>query len=511
MFAVRALRIVVPQQASPTVIVAVMLVLAIASGAAVALSPTAVLVGTLALGALISVTSSSARFVLVLAGGLVVFGSSDRLDGSKMVYLAWVVVCAGIAFGALDWRRGHGDSSVDVRPLLLGSAAVLGAVAISIAVASMADIPVAASLRDAAPYGLLAIAPLLGADCARSRLGKHIDVLIVVVGIAASAGFAVQFLGRRGIVELPFETLGFASVHLAALTFAVAVAAVLCGQPRRLLWAVIAASVLTLLLMTGTRSALVLLIGPVAMVVAHGKRLTRVVRLAGGMIAVGLGILISALVAAQLAWFDLAAVMARFESIANLSSDLTSDPSFIERSASVTAVVAAFSSSPLFGVGLGHEYQWIRFGGTAVSAFTIDTGLDLIAKFGMVGLALLGIGTVVAVRFYWRIRAQLPENIRLSIVGYSAISIGTIPLGNPLSDKGFGLGAALVVAWILASQRGRGEPMMRAAGGRRLARQGLPRRLPQCDVRSLSPKGGTFPRPPLAETGRDEFIPPEIR
>lgn len=505
MFAVKALRMIVRQQASATVIVLVTLLLAITSGTAVALSPTAVLIGALALVALISVTSSSARFVLVLAGGLVVFGSSDRLDGSKLAYLVWVVVCAVIALGALDRNRGL-NSSVDIRPLLFGSAAIFGAVALSFAVASMANIPVAASLRDAAPYGLLAIAPLLGADGARSRLGKHIDVLIVAVGIASSVGFAVQFLGRRGIVELPFGTLGFASVHLAALAFAVAMAAILSRQPRRLLWAVVAAAVLTLLLMTGTRSALVLLIGPAAMVVANGQRLTRAVRLAGGMIAVSLGILIAALVAAQLAWFDLAAVIARFGSLANLGSNPMTDPSYLERSASVTAVIAAFSSSPLFGVGLGYEYQWIRFGGTSVSGFTIDTGLDLIAKFGMVGLALLGIGTFVPVRLLWRIRAHLPENIRLSIVGFAAISIGTIPLGNPFSDKGFGLGAALVVAWILASQRDRAVSIVRRADDPRLARQGLPR----SGVRSLARKGGTFPRSSLAEPGRDEVMSPRI-
>lgn len=459
--------------------VVVVLAAAAAAGAVGAINPAVLLVACVATVATVAIPSPAARFAIVVAGGLTVFGNSDQLGVPKFAYLGWVVISTALAIAALAADREHRHLA-DIRPLLLTSAAVVGAIALSLVVALSTGTPFIDSLRDAAPYGLLAVAPLLAWDGARSRLGPHMEATIVAAGLIASAGFAIQFLGRRGIADLPLATLGLGSGLLGALAFAVAIAALLSRRPRRFLWVLVATAIVTLLLITGTRSALVLLVGPVAMVLAQGQRFSRAIRLASTAVVVGIVVLTLAFLVSQASLIDVVRLTDRLGLLTSLGSNLSADQSYIERATQVGLAYSAFMGSPVVGVGLGFRFDWVHLGGESFPTYTIDTGLSLAAKFGLVGLGLFGIAASAALSFYRRLRIRLPEHVRLSFVGFAAVSIAMLPLGNPLEDKGFGLAVAMLVAWALAATwTTRTKPVRRTAGQRNPVPAASPRVPPE--------------------------------
>lgn len=432
--------------------VAVVLTLAAATavGAVAAISPVVLFVACLATVAAIAITSPAARFAIFVAGGLLVFRGSDQLDIPKLAYLVWVGVSTAIAIARLaapyDRRR-----IADIQPLVLASAAAIGALALSLVVAQLRSTSMIDWIRDAAPYGLLAVSPFLAWDGARSRLGSHMEVMAAASGLIASVAFAVEWLGRRGLADLPFATLGSASMMLPALAFTVATAAILSRRPRRYLWVLIAAAVLALLLVTGTRSALVLLVGPMAMLFAHGQRLTRVVRLAGSGLVIGMVVVALASLVTQSSFINLAQLTDRLGSILSLGTNLTTDQSYVERATQVGLAFSTLTGSPLVGVGLGYKFEWTNQFGQFNSTYSLDTGLAIAAKFGVSGVALLAIGLGFAVGFYRRLGHRLTEGARLSFVGLAAIVIAFLPFGNPFEDKGLPLAAAMLIAWALAS------------------------------------------------------------
>ena len=439
-----------PALTSRAIAVGVMLMAAAAAGAVLAISPILVLVACVATVATVAISSSSARFAIVIAGGLLVFGNSDQLDAPKLAYLVWVGVVTALAIARLAAEREL-RRLADIRPLLLGSAAVVGAIALSLMVALLSETSFIDWMRDASPYGLLAVSPFLAWDGARSRLGPHMEAIAVAAGLMTSVAFAVTFLGRRGLADLPFATLGFGGVVLPGLAFAVATSAILSRRPRRLLWVLVAATVLTLLMITGTRSSLVLLVGPIAMVLVHRKGSIRAVHLAGAVFVVGLAVLALGFLAVDSGLVDAARLTDRLDSLLRLGSGLTADASYIERQIEASIASSAFAGSPLAGVGLGFRFEWTSPFGQFYSTFNLDTGLALPAKFGVIGFGLLVMAGGAAVSFYRRLRDRLPERLRLSFVGFAAILVAVFPLGNPFEDKGLPLAVAVLTAWALAS------------------------------------------------------------
>ena len=426
--------------------------LALVAGASIALNLAALAVIAMVLFASIAVTSPAARFAIVVAGGLLVFRSSDQLDAPKLIYLVWVGLCTAVAIARLAGERER-SMVADIQPLLLSTAGVMGALALSLAVAASSGTPLVDWFRDAAPYGLLAASPFLAWEGARSRLGSHMEAAVVAAGLMATVAFAVEWLGRRGLADLLFATFGSSSIMLSALVFVAAIAAILSHRRRRLLWVTVASAVLALLLLTGTRSALVLLVGPVAMVVfTHGQRYTRTRRLVGTVFVVGFSVVALAFLASQSGVIDVARLSGRLGSIVSLGSNLSADQSFVERATQLRVASSAFAGSPVVGVGLGYRFEWAA-SGAAIPSYTIDTGLSIAAKFGLIGTGLFGIAVSGVVSFFRRFRMRLPEHVRMSFVGFAAISIAILPLGNPFEDKGFGLAAVLLGAWALASAR----------------------------------------------------------
>jgi hypothetical protein len=441
-----------PIQTDRAVAAAMMLAVAAAAGVVAAIDPTVLVVVCAATVGAVAIASPSTRFAVVVGGGLFVLGTSDQLDPPKAAYLGWVALSVVLAIAnvaaCLDVRR-----TADLRPLVAASCAVGGAVTLAVLVALWTGTPFIDSMRDASAYGLVVVAPFLAWDGSRSRLGQHMEAVIVVAGLIASIGFSVEFLGRRGIADLPLASFGYSSGTLASLLFMVAVASLLCGHRRRLLWASLAAVVVSLLFVTGTRSTLVLLVGPIAMVIVGSRGFARLARLAGAAIVVGaIGVAIFFLTL-QTSVIDLRLLTGRIAELGSFASNPSADQSFVLRATQASVALSRLAGSPVFGIGLGSTFHWTGLGGEPYTSFNIDTGLSVAAKFGFVGLAMLGVAVTGVLAFYRRLRFRVPARVRLTFVGFAVVTVLWLPLGNPLEDKGFGLALAMLFAWILASAR----------------------------------------------------------
>lgn len=408
------------------------------------------------------------RVAFVLFGGMLALQSSDRLDLPKVLYLAGGIICLTGGLGALSRRR---TSSAVGRalPWLASSGALVALLALSFVVAQSNGTPVMDWLRDVAGYALFAAVPVFALDAQGSTPRRVIVIVLVAVGLLGGLSWAVEWLERRHIVDLPVARLLFPSAYLPATLYIFAAGAGLVETRRRRMWLLIAGVTLALFLITGTRSSLLLLAAPIGMAVFLGWG-----RLPSSAVAVIshaalAGVLVFAFQLVLLlpepvtpvnepgssepaATAATEVVTERLGSIPSLVESPASDPSMRERVAQYWAAWALFASSPIVGVGPGHTIEWTNVSGQLESGYAADTPLVMPAKFGIVGVGVF-VGFAVA---YWRtVRIALSRDrrspITLALIGYGVWAIATLPLGFLVEDKGASLGLILLLALALGS------------------------------------------------------------
>jgi len=321
----------------------------IVSRPVLAVLPVAGLIGLLLL------VDGRARAVFLIAGGLLTLQSSQELDLLKLAYLVGVGVAFGGALLQLRVAR-HAQSYQFAMPLLRGSVVLIGLVFLSFFVAHLNDTTTTTWLRGAAPYLLFALVPVFAVDVESSFSSRAMKVVLVVGGVVAASSFTIEWLERRNIAELPISRLAFPSFLLAAVLFAYGLSAGLRASSKRFIWLVLASCVFTSLLLTGTRTTLVLLAAPLGIALAGwrhlGSRWLRLVVL--GPAAVALALLVFQSVG-NLVDADTEAVGARLQL---LRGDLASDQSYLERVTQSEVAWNFFREHPLFGVGPGQLFEW---------------------------------------------------------------------------------------------------------------------------------------------------------
>jgi hypothetical protein len=247
-----------------------------------------------------------------------------------------------------------------------------------------------AALRDATPYLLFALVPVFAFDLSQSVSPGVLRTMLLLAGVLATVGFAVEWLGRRGLAEFSLSRVAFPSFLMAGALFSYAASASLGSPGQRLSWLLIAGAVLSLLLMTGTRTSLVFLLAPLAIVVSAkrggSRRITRLF-LYGLGTAAAVGLLLPGLM--WLVGTHSGRSLERLRSITQVVANPMADPSFVERAAVTIMAKDVFLASPLVGGGLGHSYEWTTSTGEEREGFNIDSPLSVPAKFGIVGLFLL--------------------------------------------------------------------------------------------------------------------------
>lgn len=412
------------------------------------------LLGTLPL----VIVSSHVRLVVLTFGGLLAFQSSVGVGLLKSTYLVVVftaLLAAMFTVGSLPDRRAINL----MKPMLVTTALFAAVVALSLAVAIVEGTPLADWLRDASPYFLFCSVPIFALDFSSHVSRRYLISVLIAVGVLAALSGAIDWAGTRR------QYFQFAISHLLLPSGLLATALVCFSTSRaltsagavRAVWAAFTGAVLALVaLLTGTRSfSVVLLLVPLMVSVALPggviARLLQVSVFTVLMLAAGLGATFFAL---QVTGSNPQSLVDRFATVAQFLSSPTQDPSYQLRQQEFDSAMRLFQSSPLVGTGPGHLFDWASITGEVVTTFNIDTGMEVPAKFGLVGVAaLLAIGVALFVVLK---KMALTVRARASTAAVSAFAtVGAIWLlfGSPLEDKGFSYGMILLLALALADCR----------------------------------------------------------
>lgn len=408
--------------------------------------------------------------LIVVVGGLFTLQSSNNLDGPKVAYLIAAITASAIAvLTAPKWLEG--SRAAMARPWLIVSCAQVALLVLSLGVACLGGTLLTSWLRDAAAYALFAIAPILALACAGKASRTWAIGWFATSGVLASISFAVVWLGRRAIVELPIDRIVLPSGFLAASFIALATAMALTAASRRRWWAFAAGVVLGLLFASGTRATLLLLAVPIGASLLAGRPWRPALRMLGTEIATamtifGLLLVVTGLSNGTLSIGPAVGPGATPTQIRNLSerlggvgllvADPASDHSLQERWTQTQAAGKVLASSPIVGVGPGHGFEWTDSVNKGHDDFTLDTPLVYLAKFGLLGLGPLGLFVAAYLRLMLALRKYAAARMEyLLMAGYGIIFIVLGALGSPMEDKGASFGLVFVLTLGLRAWAGR--------------------------------------------------------
>ena len=417
-------------------------------------------------------TGAVLRMALVLFGGMVALQSSPAFDLTKIAYLVVTALCLAAAI-LETWKRRDSPSLRLAAPWLIASAGLAVLLVVALLVALSRGTPLLDSVRDLAPYALFAAAPILALDPDADRSRKAIIGMLVVAGVLGGLSWAVEWLGRREIVDLPLDRLAFPSPQLPGMLYLFALATALTPGPSRRMWNVLSGVTLALFLVTGTRSSLLLPLSALAMLAIAGRR-----NVPSSVTGFASHILVAAMLLLTFQYGPLVAagldiggpapesgdpnaptssapdvIGDRYGTLPETIGNPTSDASIRERVAQYEAAWKLFLSSPIVGVGPGHAIEWVDVSGFARADFTADTPLILPAKFGLLGvLVFLGVAVVYAATTRRVLQRNRSSPVALTLVGYGVWFIASVPLGFLVEDKGASLALMLLLALAFGSR-----------------------------------------------------------
>jgi hypothetical protein len=368
------------------------------------------------------------RFLVVVVGGLLVLGSSGDLSANKFVYAGLLVLCAGISVGRLITSppsyAHHFKSLVWVGLALL---AILGLSYL----ASPSGSDLGTFGRQAIFYLLIVLGPVIGLDAGRDIPPRVTYPLVGVLGLVAAVGFAFDWLDRRGVTALSSGRFILSSLMLPAFAFSLALVMVFHAEKRmaRILWLVPVVGIPIAMLVTGTRTNLIVFAAIFAVLglqrrmrVPPGKMLGLVV--IGGVVG-GLVFPIVASVAIADPDFLQSRIRA---SLTVLNGQGGADQSYAIRQNAYVVATDLIDRSPVFGMGLGYTIP-----------ITLDTPLLTVVRLGVLGTAAVAAFLAAMGWSIWKAtRAVGPSPATTAWWGLLLVMLCNIPFGTPLEDRGFG-------------------------------------------------------------------------
>lgn len=428
------------------------------SGLVIWWKPAAALILAVGSASVLLIPSAAIRGAVLIFGGLAVLQSGAGLSATKLAYLAAVSIGTAVALVRLGHLR-YAAPSPRYERLVFWSLLFGGYVVVTVCVSLVRGADLVAAIRDATPYLLFALAPIFAFDLSLSVPPRVLRTMLLSAGFLAAVGFAVEWLGRRGLADFSLNRIAFPSFLMAGALFSYAASASLQGPGRRLAWLLIAGAVLSLMLVTGTRTSLVFLVAPLAIIVvakrSGSRRITRLVSFGLGT-AAAVGLLLPSLM--WLVGADVGRSLERFASVTQVLANPMADPSFVERAAVTIMARDVFLGSPLLGGGLGHSFAWTTFAGEERDGFNIDSPLSVPAKFGIVGVFLL---SMIAWHLLAEVRRQVGQHRGLphaALLGYLALGGAWLLFLSPFEDKGFSFGLTLLVALALPAATSTSPP-----------------------------------------------------
>ena len=444
-----ALRSPYSQRVTAALLLAGPVVLSLIVGAAIVWNPILAALPIAMLASALLLADGRLRTLFIVIGALAIFQSSEELSPLKAGYLLGVGVCFLGAIHRVAVLRTS-DAYRVALPLVRISLAFVALIFVSLPVATATGIPKIDWLRDAAPYVFFALAPLFALDAQSSMTKRALERLLVLAGIVAAVSLAVTWIERREIAELPIARFAFPSLLLAAALFAYATAHALEGPARRGRWIALAALVLTLAVVTGSRVNLLLLVAPLAIAVGARRHLARrTVRLAvAGPILVG--IMLIAFQSAVNLTGGRESVLVERQALLFSIGDERIDQSYTDRTIQAEAAWDVFAAHPFLGVGLGYRFEWTDAAGAVQSSFNPDTFVTFLANFGSLGIIAIAIFVIGYISFLRSLARNRPARIPyLTLIGHTAV-IGAVAFqAPPFEEKGLALALLLLLALAL--------------------------------------------------------------
>jgi hypothetical protein len=385
------------------------------------------------------VRNATVRFLVVVVGGLLVLGSSGDLSANKLVYAALLVLCAAIS--AVRLVINPPAYAHHFRPLLWVGLALLAILFLSY-LASPAGADLGTFGRQAIFYLLIVLGPLIGLDAGRDLPPRITYPLVGVLGLVAAVGFAFDWLERRGVTALSSGRFILSSLMLPAFAFSLALVLVF-HSPKvrmRLLWMLPVIGIPIAMLVTGTRTNLIVFAGILAVMGKRRSMRVRPLQMLSLLVVGGaLGAVLFPIVA-SVAIADPDFIQSRIRaSLTVLSGQGAADQSYAIRANAYQVATQLIDRSPVFGMGLGYTIP-----------ITLDTPLLTIVRLGILGtLAVAAFVLTLA----WSIRRATvaigPSPATTAWWGLLLVMLSNIPFGTPLEDRGFGF--TLLLAMVAMS------------------------------------------------------------
>lgn len=385
---------------------------------------------------------SSARVLAVSLGGMVVLGSSSDLGPNKVIYAGIVLLCA-----AISGYRLIVDPPAYLRvfrPVLWWGLAVVAVLVLSY-FASPAGSDFGTFGRQSIFYLLILLGPVVGLDSGRDLRSAVVYGMIGFIGVIAAAGFAADWLDRRGVTALPFGRFVLSSLVLPALAFGLALVMFLHAKAlyARILWILPIICIPIAMLVTGTRTNLIIFLAILAVLGSARKARVPI----GSMIVVlfvagAIGATLFPVVA-SFAVADPAFLAQRVQAAVSAVSG-AGDQSLTFRQQQTETALLMLNQSPLLGYGLGYTIP-----------FTVDSPLLTVLRLGWVGAAVVvAFIAILSGAFLRGTRLYGPNPATTAWWGFLLVCIVNLLFGTPFEDRGFGYAVMLVTMGISAGFQG---------------------------------------------------------
>lgn len=427
--------------------------IALGAGVVVALDPRLLGLAAAAVVCVYLLTTPLGRLAWFILGAMLVFQSGEGLTVSKLGYLVGVVLSVVLALPRLGTVLST-TWGARFAPAVRGAGLLAAWVALVTSIHSMAvrGIQMEVWSRDALTYLLISVAVVLGVDAASSVPKRQARVITAAVGAVAAIGFAMAWLERRLASGVPANQDLLASMVAVSVPLALALTLGLAGRGFRMRWLLCAVGLVSAVLVTGTRSGVVLAVAVVGLIGARSKSRVPAAKAAGGLL-LAMGAVAVALPVLWSLFTPQGFREGRWNSAVRvLTEGFQQDQSGVIRARAYGYAVRIFEEQPLLGQGLGVLFPNPNPGGAAAN-FSLDTPLVFLAKFGVFGTAVLAVALWLIVSSFVRRHGSpwLPE--MTAARGSVTVWVVLLPFGATTEDKGFAVSVALLALLVGSASR----------------------------------------------------------
>lgn len=394
------------------------------------------------------------RLLLFVGVGLAILQAEGGWSSAlKLIYFPAVVIF--LLTSLYNLQRLDARTMAASKPILVGAGILMATFLATAAMSVFQGEDVGRVVRDFFTYFLWAAAPFIGIDAARQAKVSTSNMVVALFTGLSALGFAVYWLSDRGVGTLGIERLVMYSMAMAGL--GVAVGGVYGMMRFNPWWLAFAVFCLVAVLVTGTRTGILIIFGLVG---AFGSRARHRVPL--GRLVLGFSVLAACsyavlpLIAARVA--ERGFLDDRLGAFADVvRGGVGADASGVLRQRALQITMDEWKDHSLFGVGFGHAFE-NPLPGHAPIDFQLDSAALILAKFGTVGVFFMAVAVLFMVWGIWRfhIRTGVRTEAQTIAGAFVLTCLLLLPLDVPTEDKGLAFATCLVV-YLLVTQTLNGQ------------------------------------------------------